>query len=444
MRNVAMEALLDPLRACRPVVSMEELELVACDGREDGYQAVAELQDVDRQFELADGLEDLAVIADQITNPTPINIELMASAAQLAVAGTDIDPQAIVPALESDAGSGQAAAQGLRARAAAITKRIWEILNSIYERIRSWIRGLTADAERMDRNLKNLDTKVDELAASGKPVRSGDFVVRSSPQFLNFGDSTPKLMAKASELLAVLETSRQIGDYVFGQHTKYILSKADDLAKIIESFDPAKPEEAVEKAIKAMKALSGAKLPGETKLGDINENYDTYASNVMMAGKMIQRQVWAPRAGGDIPPTTELERAARAQMVLVSGASVESFKAGDHKFSTMTTAEMKKVIEAERSVINAVLKYSGADDGSRKLDQARANLERSTKSAEAKFNKTENTAANVLGAWNSLTRLNVEFANWTIRPQQALNEHLLSSVRFASMLVSSSMSEYQA
>lgn len=439
-RTVAMEALMNPGILHHRIASMEELEVIASDGVQEGYAAVNELEAADREYEIATGLSDLSVITDQIVDPSPINTALVQAAAQLAVAGTSVEPDALIPSMESgDTTFGE----GLRARAKAIVEQILATLRTIYERFMKWVRGVYADAQRLDNALAKLETDIEEMEADKPPVGSAEILVRSAVSMLNYGEVSVKTMHSAKELQSVLESSAKVGEFIFGQHTKYVLAKASSLAKIIEDFKSDNTDESIAKAVKEMRSLSTSKLPGETKLGDYLPNYDSYGSDVMMGGKMVVRSVYAPRAGDDVPAVSELERVARAQMTVIAGESAKRFKEGEYKFQTMNPKEMLGVVKAARAICSLLIVYANGEVGARKLDAARKELETASKRIPEFESSGADNDVSPQVAWDSLVRLNLDFANWTFKPHQALNEHLLASVRFATMLVRSSLNEYR-
>ena len=81
-----------------PLEDSEE-EIAAILAVEELSEEIANDQaEVERSIEVADGLEDVATIAENIDQPSPTDIALIQTAANMAVAGTDGDATVLVPA----------------------------------------------------------------------------------------------------------------------------------------------------------------------------------------------------------------------------------------------------------------------------------------------------------------------------------------------------------
>ena len=164
-----------------PLEDSEE-EIAAILAVEELSEEIANDQtDAERSIEVADGLEDVATIAENIDQPSPTDIALIQTAANMAVAGTDGDATALVPAAESIT-SGKALAADLRERIGYAHEGIMDAFKGIGEK-------LATLGERIGEKLRSFSGRVANvrkaLNASNNTkftvkIKEGDFKVASN------------------------------------------------------------------------------------------------------------------------------------------------------------------------------------------------------------------------------------------------------------------------
>ena len=174
-----------------PLEDSEE-EIAAILAVEELSEEIANDQaDVERSIEVADGLEDVATIAENIDQPSPTDIALIQTAANMAVAGTDGDATVLVPAAESIT-SGKALAADLRERIGYAHEGIMDAFKGIGEK-------LATLGERIGEKLRSFKGRVANvrkaLNASEKTkftvkIKEGDFKVASGVKIASAADLT--------------------------------------------------------------------------------------------------------------------------------------------------------------------------------------------------------------------------------------------------------------
>lgn len=174
-----------------PLEDSEE-EIAAILAVEELSEEIANDQaDVERSIEVADGLEDVATIAENIDQPSPTDIALIQTAANMAVAGTDGDATELVPAAESIT-SGKALAADLRERIGYAQEGIMDAFKGIGEK-------LATLGERIGEKLRSFKGRVANvrkaLNASEKTkftvkIKEGDFKVASGVKIASAADLT--------------------------------------------------------------------------------------------------------------------------------------------------------------------------------------------------------------------------------------------------------------
>ena len=153
-----------------PLKESEE-EITAILAVEELSEEIANDQaDVERSIEVADGLEDVATIAENIDQPSPTDIALIQTAANMAVAGTDGDATELVPAAESIT-SGKALAADLRERIGYAQEGIMDSFKAIGEKLGTL-------GERINEKLSSFLGRVNSLRAALNATEKTKFTVK--------------------------------------------------------------------------------------------------------------------------------------------------------------------------------------------------------------------------------------------------------------------------
>ena len=160
-----------------PVLSLEEEQIMMSDAADLASEIGQELNECDRIIEVSDALEDLAVIADEIEQASPVEIALIEKAGDMAVAGTDIEAEEVVPSLESFRGK-RIATEGLRDTAALIWKNIQEFLKAVWEKIEKFFYNIIGTIPTIRRRLEALAKKIE--ATESKSPRGTVFEVNTT------------------------------------------------------------------------------------------------------------------------------------------------------------------------------------------------------------------------------------------------------------------------
>ena len=160
----------------RGELSLEEEQVLMDEAATDAAEVDKDLGESERVIEVSDALEDLAVIADGIEEATPAEAALIETAGDMAVAGTDVQPEEVVPAMESYIGR-RIATEGIRETARAIWESIQRWVKSIWEKIEKFFYKLFGVIPGMRKRIAALEKRVDE--AVGKKVEEKKVTISS-------------------------------------------------------------------------------------------------------------------------------------------------------------------------------------------------------------------------------------------------------------------------
>ena len=227
-----------------PLEDSEE-EIAAILAVEELSEEIANDQaDVERSIEVADGLEDVATIAENIDQPSPTDIALIQTAANMAVAGTDGDATELVPAAESIT-SGKALAADLRERIGYAHEGIMDAFKGIGEK-------LATLGERIGEKLRSFKVRVANVRKALNASEKTKFTVKIGKNDFKVA-SNVKIGSAADFIKAVNQTMAFQEDLV-QQATATNQASAAVKTSLLENLKANFTSEGA--AIKASKHLS--------------------------------------------------------------------------------------------------------------------------------------------------------------------------------------------
>ena len=226
-------------RVSEPTLSLEEEQIVMTDAVELASDINQEFNEANRIVEISDALEDLAVIADQIEAASHTEIALMETAGDMAVAGTDIESDEIVPSLESYRGK-RIAAEGFKQTAGQIWKNIQEFLKKIWEKITQFFSNIFLAIPNARHRLNQLTDKLKEI--DGLTARGTVFEIDTKTGGMGSLVSKLSIDGKVpSNDAAFLSALTQVHDFtkfVYGDNITNRNALGVSIADAIEKFNP--------------------------------------------------------------------------------------------------------------------------------------------------------------------------------------------------------------
>ncbi|MFL9998865.1 hypothetical protein [Paraburkholderia sediminicola] len=235
------------------VLSLEEAELMEAEAMQDEVHIDRTLAGAARMLEVSDGLEELAITLDRVGEATDTELALVDNATQLAVAGSDLEPERLMPATEQYLGR-RIATENLRANARRIFANIQALLKQVWAHIGRYFQvAMTIPTleNTMDQLVRDISRRSPKLRANLQPLRFG----HSS---LVFDGAVVK---SGRELKAGLEANAEAARYVFDSNPVEVAAFGEELAKIIATFTPETALEVVGAARALCEKQSRTKLP---------------------------------------------------------------------------------------------------------------------------------------------------------------------------------------
>lgn len=152
---------------------------------------VSDIKDLDRAEDISEALEDLAMIASNIDEMTPERIALFQTAANMAVAGTDMDAAAILPSMEALKDKALAL-EGFFDTIKTVLSNIGKAIMALIEKIIDFVKGIFSATARYATKLKNLKEKIKELAKQNPLPKEKEIAIVGAPLSISIDSKAPK------------------------------------------------------------------------------------------------------------------------------------------------------------------------------------------------------------------------------------------------------------
>lgn len=250
-----------------------------------------ELAENDRVADVAENLGDVADVLENSGNDqiTPTEAQLIATNANMAVAGTDGDAADIAPALEAFKDKSLAIEQ-LRAKQQIAIEGIADSLQNVVDKIGSFIKGLFSFAHRIEGRIKEIKEKIASLDA--KPNKEITTKIKKTV-FLKKNES--EYVSSADEYKTVLEKSISF----FDSFSTLAIKSVTDFSNSYKNYYKTIPgSKATFKEASRLYTLymdttkQIVKLPGMKKIDSMLSNVQKYRSEYLLGGAAIVAQTY--------------------------------------------------------------------------------------------------------------------------------------------------------
>jgi hypothetical protein len=425
-------------------LSMEEEAIMLDESSQCAAEADQDLKEAERIVEVANALEDLAVKAGSTEELSDNEAAILESAGDMAVAGTDIAPEEIVPAMESfrdaESGkiSGKLAMENFREKAERLWQNIKKVLKEIWEKIQAFFYKIFGTIPRRRRALKALSEKVESTHSMTR--ENAKFTVGGS-RFMFVGANAVKTAGAYESALKEFTASAK---WVYDDYVSHLKSTTDIIAKALEGFDVEKPAEATKAVAQAVQGRV-AKIPGaQTVSGGTRwSNFEVGRGHELLGGQSLF--ALAPKKSEGSGDLAILDHARQAMVQLEK--SSEKAAAGNQsiEFTTMTQAEMIAAIKECEKLLDLMEGYQrgkakGEIESAKKKISAAS--DKAEKAGESKRNGGEEERAAV-PHFRALVNFNVALARWVESPTIQFTKLAFGVINQTEVLVSRSCAQYK-
>ncbi|MBB5409408.1 hypothetical protein HDG34_003349 [Paraburkholderia sp. HC6.4b] len=395
--------------------AMEEAVNELGEAGETSAEIAQDLDESERNIQIADSLSDVAFVADRIEKATPAEAALMETAGDLAVAGTDVEPEQVVPSMESYIGT-TIATEGIKETVTKILQGVMQFIERVWEKIRAYWRvhgSLPLWRKRIEALRKRVQGAGDEVIRENAtaPLSLAGLVVDEE--------------LRSSTTLAMVDTSisRMVKTVhgIFSGYANGVVQRGHDIVKALTEFDPNQPEKAVNDLknklagmhAEGMESGKSVTLPGNFEL-----TLDVYKSQP------------------DEDAEAALERLRNSGVKLVKGRIHPAHHMAkiQIRLNRLSAEEFKRRAISLLGYGDELLKaleyfYEKPYQQMEALSKQIKNASAQATNATARAGEAAMAEGKTVGYYRSLLNFNKAFAQWTYQPFVPLYSYSIRTLR---------------
>jgi hypothetical protein len=440
--NLAIESMtIDQVLTGRFVPSLEE-EVVALQEADELQQtADADVAETTRVEDVTDVMLNVADTLEGAEEITPQQAQLVDTASEMAVAGSDGDPDDVIPSA-ADVVEGNVSLESfvddIRKRAAEIWARIRQFCLEIWNTIKDFFRKIFHAAPRLLARVKELR---EQVAAKKKMYGTGAAAPAVETVTLSVGHgpvSYPEYMVRnAKELGKGLTELSNLAKYAFGNYLKDCKAMGDQVAAELKKYDPKNAAAALKTVAVGLQKNNFTNWSGNPPTGYLG-CFDVIPSKL------------------DKNKTKDLSDAQIVAALRSSGMRIEARHGGggfinthNQGFATMTFAEMEQVLTAVEGLVKQIIAFESSSDG-KALEKTRQDLLDGGNHASSEVGKLQGNddagkmeRAYALDVMKSLMNFNTSLTRWMTELTMPVTKKLYQTCRSALVLVDKSLSTFK-
>lgn len=431
---VALESYQDPHMA----ISLEEEVLLIDENARDEAQIQTDLADVNRGLDTADALEDLAVVAGNIEDASEQETQLIDTCAQMATAGTDIQPEEFMQPAER-AEDGTVATEGFMETAKGIIETILKYVAKIWESFTGWLKRTFTLIGSTRARLESLRKYLASLEKAKSPLKEGATVSvfdEAGHQPVKDGRAYVQLNRDWSRMM----------EWVFGDYARYALTMGGKAVKGIEAFDAQHPEESASKLRHDLAGVKLASMPGPRRAKRVG-NLDVEISDDLPHNKVLMVSDLQNESDATTLSVLEKLRTHQVQLADARAGEVHSRSENAAQCRPLTFDEMDALVDAFDAQLRAVEKFTGSNREG-ELQRTRKSLASASQKAQASLGKVDQSENPAHGKvvetyFRAVLAFNAAFCNWINQPLLTVSSLALTNVRSGLVRIQESLRCYE-
>lgn len=421
------------------VLSLEEEQIVTDEANQDLVEVETDLADGERATEVVAGLENIEMIASDITEATPVDIALINTAADMATAGTDIQGEEILPAMESYTG-GKISLEAIGESASRIWASVQAILKRIWENIESFFYKLFGTIPSIRKRLSDLEDRVG--AARSKTLETKKFTQTTGLVSISVDYTVIK---DEAGLLKSLGELVKTAEFVYKDGVDAFAKVGKDVAAVISDFSIEDKEKLVQKAgdILSTNAARITKVPGSSSIGS-QGGFERKAGYQLMGNKRIICNI--ANKSDETSGLGWLDRNRRNRLEWAGAREIDGNVATSVDFATITTSGASSLIKKLSELLDILEDYNRGKAW-KDVKASRDALATASKVATAALDKAKNASeADERAAvpyYRGLLNVNQSYATWVSTPAAQLMSQSIRSINAVTNLISKSLAQYK-
>jgi hypothetical protein len=419
-------------------ISMEEEQILLDEAAQDSASVDTDLGEAERIIEVSDALEDLAVIADGIEEATPAEIALIENAGDMAVAGSDVEPADLVPAMESYRGK-RIATEGIRETAQQIWRAIQDFLKNIWKKIEGFFYKIFGTIPALRKRLKELKGRVE--AKSGSAIEDKKVTLNSGLGALSVDYKVVKNEAELKSALGDLEKATA---WVYGDNQAELAKMGNSIADAISDFDPEKAEESAKKVQSAVSKHSPGALPGSKASGGSRfPGFKVTQGSALLGNVSLLKKEF--NSSTETGTLATLDRQRRSGVELAATGEKHKDAPASSDFQTMSNSSMEEAIKICEKILDHMEDFQRGKK-STDVKAAKTKVENASKKATSAVEKAANDedAKHCVPYYRAVLNFNASYARWAQSPAMPLASNALTTIRSTMNVIQKSLGAYKA
>jgi hypothetical protein len=407
-------------------MSLEEAALVLADCGEHASGIRRDLQESERLIQLSDALEELCLVAKDIKAATPAEARLLEIAGQLVVAGSEVEADRVVPAMEGFIGL-SISTEGLES-IILTAKRIWESIQAFVQRVWAKIRNFYHASVVSTKYGSMIEELKAEVAKAGEshPEKT-TFNISGASSGLMIDITTPQGWDHLNE-----ELKRFVGidEAIFKGYASNVLDRGAEIVKAINEFDPKIPAKAADALKEKLVGMHSKTFEGQTKF---------------LGNGRLDVQSYEKLGGEDAAVALERLRLSGIKYSkLPTAATIEQGKDELHGIPAASLAEMEGILNHAAQLVTTIEGFYSQHAG--QFDKTAKELEAASARATAGMAALDPAefGARSIDYYRSLLNFNKAFADWSSEPFIPMYQHTLRVINSLAALVRGSLTCYKA
>jgi hypothetical protein len=415
-------------------VSLEEELIIVGDANEEAQACDDRLSEVERLVDLKQALEDLAVIADNIEQPTAMELDLIDNCAQMAVAGTGISPENLLKGPPLAVGQEIAtegwvdSAQRLWATIKAFMKKIWDHIEN-FLKVHVVLPSIYARLQLALRQLKN---------------RTGELRYGQTPQMelhtgLTYLCNGLRIQRSAAEFASEFDKFSKAVDMVYVANPERVSKLGKNIADTIDNWTGDNTDATLSKLAAVIKeANQPLSLPFQLPFSAQEGDFKVRSSHELLGCVYFK---FATFDGASADPLLELDRLRNTGLAVEAG---DDPRDDDIIFKHNGPQVYEKLLKDASDMIQTVARFNKSGGAMKKLRQSAKEIEVSSEEAlKALSKEAESASPALIAEIKMMLNFNPSFARWVQQPAVAFYTKVIGVVRALLMLVQNYVGLYE-
>jgi len=430
---------IDDILVGRAVLSIEEEVTALAEADQLADEVSKDVAETTRVEDVTDTMLNVAETLEGATEITSQQAELVDAASEMAVAGSDGDPDDVIPSagvlLDPEAGvSVESFVEDIKKRAMEIWNRIKQFCIQIWNSIVEFFKRIFNAAPRLLHRIKELRevSAVKKKAGSNAQPKSGQVQVLVGGNSISYPDY---MVRDSKELIKGLNELKTLATYANGPYMKDIKSMGEQVAAELNKFDPKKAAEHLKTCAQGLQRNNFTNLPSNPPAGYIG-CFEVHATRL---DKSKTKDLSDSQILGALRNSGVKLQARHGKAPLLNTKN---------GFQTMSYAECDSVMSAVEGLVK-MLVASETSSGTKDVERARlALIAGGTHASTAVGNmqgddeagKAERSYA--VDVMKGLANFNTTLTRWVSDLTMPVAKKIYQTSRTSLVLVEKSLSEY--